>query len=375
MHSAQPSILYRRSNGQPLSISAANELGSGGEGKIYALDGEPDLVAKVYHSPRESAKLTLMADNPPEMKINNHVSIAWPLDTLHSPHTVSPDYIEGFLMPRISSSWPTVNQCYSPLTRKRKSPHYNYRHLCTIAINIAIAVNAVHASNYVIGDINESNILVNDCGLVTLIDTDSFQVIDRSDGTVHRSPVGKPEYTPQELQGHSFDAVDRDLYHDRFGLGVIIYQLLMEGRHPYTGRYTGRGEPPPIEGNIARGHFLHSENRVVPLVDGPGYMPWLTLDESIRELFGLCFERGHDNQIVRPTPSQWEQVITSAVGSLVTCPQNSQHLYFRHNSSCPWCERKNMLGGRDPFPAFTESRLPPPALDAKRYRSPRFRPE
>ena len=352
MQSAPSRILYRRSNGQPLSIRDDNLIGSGGEGSIYTLDEIPDLVAKVYHSPSRliGAKLTLMVDNPPTMpERDGHVSIAWPLDTLHGTRTLDNGSVVGFLMPRISSMQP-VNQSYNPAARKRNFPHYTYRHLCTVAINIAIAVNSVHGRNYVIGDINESNIMINDSGLVTLIDTDSFQVIDQSDGTIHRSPVGKPEYTSQELQGHSFDAVDRDLYHDRFGLGVIIYQLLMEGRHPYTGRYTGRGEPPPIEGNIARGHFLHSENRVVPLVDGPGYMPWLTLDESIRELFGLCFERGHDNQIVRPTPSQWEQVITSAVGSLVTCTQNAHHLYFGHNPTCPWCDRRDMLRGRDPFP-------------------------
>ena len=352
MQSAQSRILYRRSNGQPLSIRSDNRLGSGGEGGIYALDELPDLVAKVYHSPSGSigAKLTLMVNNPPTMPaLDGHVSIAWPLDTLHDALPASTGNTVGFLMHRISSMQP-VSQCYNPAARKRNFPHFTYRHLCAVAINIAIAVNAVHGRNYVIGDINESNILINDNALVTLIDTDSFQVIDQSNGTIYRSPVGKPEYTPPDLQGHRFGEVDRNQYHDRFGLGVVIFQLMMEGRHPYAGRYTGQGEPPAIEDNISRGHFLHSEGRSVPLIEGPGYMPWHTLDGAIAEMFRLCFEGGHDNQIVRPTAFQWEETITQAVRSSVTCSRNSNHLYFGHNSTCLWCDRRNMLRGRDPFP-------------------------
>ena len=350
MSSARPRTLYRRSDGEPLSISDGNLLGSGGEGAIYTLDELPDLVAKVYHSPSamRGSKLALMADNPPNVpQRDGHVSIAWPLDTLHSSLPAADGNTAGFLMHKIGSTR-EVNQCYNPAARKRNFPHFTYAHLCAVAINVAAVVNAVHRQNYVIGDINESNFMVNDNGLVTLIDTDSFQVIDLSDGTVHRSPVGKPEYTPQELQGHSFDAVDRNQYHDRFGLGVLIFQLLMEGRHPYIGRYTGQGEPPAIEENIASGNFIHSQNRPVPLVDGPGYLPWDTLSESVRNLFGLCFETGHDNQIVRPTAFQWEEELTTAFGSLVECSQSSRHLSFGHTRYCPWCERANMRG-QDPF--------------------------
>ena len=33
------------------------------------------------------------------------------------------------------------------------------------------------------------------------------------------------------------------------------------------------------------------------------------------------------------------------------CSRNPQHLYGSHLSSCPWCERRERLGGIDPFPA------------------------
>ena len=193
MSGAGTTTLYRRSDRRPLSIRDSNEIGSGGEGSIYTLDELPDLVAKVYHSPTRSigAKLTLMVDNPPTMPdLGGHVSIAWPIDTLHRALPPSTSNTVGFLMHRISSMQP-VSQCYNPAARKRNFPHFTYRHLCAVAINIAIAVNAVHGRNYVIGDINESNILIDEHGLVTLIDTDSFQVIDlRSCATPPLSRVG-----------------------------------------------------------------------------------------------------------------------------------------------------------------------------------------
>ena len=357
MQGTRSSILYRGSNGQPLSIRDDRKIASGGEGSVYALDEFPDRVAKVYHRPSTSigAKLTLMVDNPPNMsECDGHVSIAWPLDTLHSALPANTANTAGFLMHKISSSTKEVSQCYIPQDRRQYFPHYTYRHLCTVAVNIAIAVGAVHAQGHVIGDINESNIMVNDNGLVTLIDTDSFQVINRSNGTVHRSRVGKPDYTPPELQGHRFDSVDREQYHDLFGLGVIIYQLLMEGWHPYAGRFTGPGEDPAIESNIERGHFIHSENRDVPLVDTPASMPWLMLDESIRTRFRECFDTGYKQPRARPTAYLWEEEIAKAVVSLTECTQSSRHQYFEHTASCPWCERRNRLGGRDlSFPEFS----------------------
>ena len=40
--------------------------------------------------------------------------------------------------------------------------------------------------------------------------------------------------------------------HDLFGLGVLIFQLLMEGTHPFAGVFKGRGEPPVLEQRIGR---------------------------------------------------------------------------------------------------------------------------
>ena len=67
MQGARSRILYRRSNGQPLSsYETITCSAQGARVQSTALDELPDLVAKVYHSPSRSigAKLTLMVDNP-----------------------------------------------------------------------------------------------------------------------------------------------------------------------------------------------------------------------------------------------------------------------------------------------------------------------
>lgn len=58
--------LKRLTNGQLVTLDT--ELGSGGEGKIYAVSQEPSLVAKIYHQPKNwyGDKLKVMLANPPD---------------------------------------------------------------------------------------------------------------------------------------------------------------------------------------------------------------------------------------------------------------------------------------------------------------------
>ena len=135
---------------------------------------------------------------------------------------------------------------------------FNWRYLHYTAANLSSAVAALHARGYCIGDINERNILVKDTAMVTLIDTDSFQVF--SSAGMFRCLVGVPEFTPPELIGKSFAQVDRSVESDNFSLAVLIFKLLMEGVHPFDGLYQGAGDPPPLEDRISRGDYPHSGN-------------------------------------------------------------------------------------------------------------------
>lgn len=343
--------LQRRSNGQLLALRTEALLGAGGEARIFALPPGREFVAKIYHQPLpvHSRKLEVMLANPPDdpMMAQGHISIAWPLDLLHT--SDAERRFAGYLMPRVSSTKPLFHY-YNPASRLRLSPLFNYRYLHRAARNLAAAVRALHNRAYVIGDINESNILVTDTALITLVDTDSFQVMDVHSGATYRCPVGKPDYTPPELQGRSFLLSDRRPEHDLFGLAVLIFQLLMEGTHPFAGIYQSSGDPPPYQDRILAGHFPYGR-RANPYLPMPLAPPLEMLHPTVRQLFLRCFEDGHASPAARPDAHTWQSVLQEAEEALQCCARNPQHLFGSHLSACPWCERTQLLGGRDPFPA------------------------
>jgi DNA-binding helix-hairpin-helix protein with protein kinase domain len=345
--------LQRQSNKQTITLDITSALGHGGEARIYAVPPDEALVAKVYHKPTEAHahKLAAMLANPPEnpMAKQGKTSIAWPVEMLGT--VDGSERVVGFLMPRVKGMH-SILDFYNPKTRRQKCPFFNYLYLHRTARNLAAAVGALHARGYCIGDVNESNILVSDTALVTLVDTDSFQVREPDSGVVHRCGVGKPEFTPPELQGQNFGQIDRAPEHDLFGLAVLIFQLLMEGTHPFSGIYQGIGDPPPYEARIKAGHFSYSIGRTVPYRSTPIAPKFEILHPTLRQMFVRCFESGHEKPQMRPSAQAWQNALNEAENALVTCSVNNNHRYGNHMKSCPWCERTLALGGRDPFPSL-----------------------
>ena len=290
------------------SITLDTRLGGGGEGEVWAIRESGDLVAKIYHpdkrTPERQRKLLAMVQNPPADEMRgayNHVSLCWPIDLLYAG-----GHFAGFLMPRIGKS-PTVLEVYNPALRAKTYPGFNWRYLLRTGQNFAIALGALHRKGYIMGDVNESNILVSDQALVTLIDTDSYQVTD-SLGRTYRCPVGKPLYTPPELQGTDLKTVDRKPEHDHFGLGVLLFYLLMEGFHPFNGVMQTRASVGRIEEYcIKQGAFPYRRNGVV--VPNPNAPPFDMLPEKIRQLFERCFVEGHRDPGQRPTPEDWHRAL------------------------------------------------------------------
>lgn len=345
--------LVRASTGQVLKLAASATLGAGGEAKVFAVLDAPELAAKVYHRPtaERADKLAAMLANPPEdpMASQGHVSIAWPSDLLLSAH--GPSQVMGFLMSRVRDMHPIID-FYHPKTRRHRHPLFNYLYLVRTARNLAACVNALHARGYVVGDLNESNILVGETALVTLVDTDSFQVPDPRNGQVYRCRVGKPEFTPPELQSVSFAWVDRKPEHDLFGLAVLLFQLLMEGIHPFAGKHLGRGEPLPLEARVAKGWFPYAPVGRAGTVPMPTAPPFELLPPRLRDLFVQCFNLGHTEPERRPAAAVWQAALLEAEASLTACAANPQHRYGNHLRACPWCERRQMLDGIDPFPSL-----------------------
>ena len=207
-------------------------------GRHLPVPGLAGLLAKVYHkpTPEQADKLAAMIANPPvdPTAKQGHVSIAWPLQRLFAEDGGG---CVGFVMPCVDKVL-SLFDVYNPKSRLQTWPLFHYGYLLRTARNLAVAVHALHASGYVLGDLNESNVLVNGQTLVTVVDTDSFQV--RDGGRVFRCTVGKPEYIAPEIQSASFADIDRTPEHDDFALAVLIFQLLMQGRTRSPAASSGR---------------------------------------------------------------------------------------------------------------------------------------
>ena len=318
-------------------------LARGGEATLYVVPptfATLPTVAKLYHQPdREHArKLAAMIARPPSLAQGAERWLAWPSERLF---TADGQICLGCLMPRVCNARPIV-ECYHPTLRRRFAPEFTYKYLLRTARNLAAVFHSVHRGEYVVADVNESNILVSPTATVSLVDCDSWQV--RDGGDIHRCMVGRPELTAPELQGVCYKYALRNPAHDNFALAMLIWRLLMGGTHPFDGRWTGSGEPPHLARRIAEGWFPHAHGRNVPIHPAPFAPPIGVLDRRVRKLMLRCFSEGHANPRLRPDAAEWEFALYRAEQGLQRCPRNARHRYADRLRVCPWCKHAERTG-------------------------------
>ncbi|WP_179228648.1 protein kinase domain-containing protein [Leptolyngbya ohadii] len=339
-------------------IELRKQLKKSGEASIWETNIS-NLVAKIYHSmmPEQIEKLNTMVANKPDISTlsSKHISIAWPDEILVDEE----ERCVGFLMPYVDGK--TLVNVYNPIKREKEARGVNWRYLYGVAANTALIVKALHAKQYVVGDIKPENFLVNSEALVSVIDTDSFQIPKLTEGElleVYRCPVGSKEFTPPELIGASFIDSIRLQAHDNFGLAVIIYHLLLGGKHPFSGRWTGEGADPSIDDLIHQGSWLYAPNSKLQVTSGT--IPLEILHPKVQEYFHQCFTQGHSNPNARPGAEAWFRVLKEAYEDLADCGAEINHQYSKHYGRCYWCEMRQKLGGHDIFvplgPKFTPSK-------------------
>ncbi|HEX3598889.1 MAG TPA: hypothetical protein VHU84_02030 [Lacipirellulaceae bacterium] len=323
------------------SVAIGGLIGRGGEGAVYEVQGDPSLVAKVYHKrpldDNQVAKLQAMVSvwsSPLE------TIAAWPRSILYDPTSRKP---VGILMTRMDDA-KQLHELYGTTNRRRHFPEVGWHHMVLAARNTAAAFQTLHAANVLVGDVNQGNLLVDKKMCVRMIDCDSFQIA--SNGRTYSCPVGTPHFTPPELQSQKLRDILRTPNHDRFGLAILIFHLLFVGRHPFAGRYRGAGDL-SIEKAIAERRFAFSKNRSETLVDPPPASLVLEdLPPSIGNLFEAAFRSNGDDN-ARPTPMQWVQELEGLMKLRKACRFDAIHVYPAHLTDCPWCRIEDTGG-----PAF-----------------------
>ena len=312
-------------------IELGRRVGEGGEGTVWTVQGSPEHVVKIYRemtaTEGQRTKVTALSQMDSEKLLE---VAAWPLDYVVD---ANGDTV-GFTMQYIRGSMPLFSS-YQIKTRMQKLPQANFQFLVRAARNLATCVHRVHEAGLVIGDLNESNTLIDGKAMVKLIDTDSIQMV--IDGKCLVCPVAKLELLAPEMHNKDLEEVPRERNHDLFPLAVLIFQILGFGRHPFAGRHV-RGEDFSLEGAIQQGHYAYTKRRETPIRAVKG----ITLDHLPPQIIEL-FEDTFDPTVrQRPSALTWFEELHKLEQTMSICEKSEYHRHWSGSSFCPWCQLESV---------------------------------
>lgn len=329
-------VKYTDGNGNLIEIG--NELGRGGEASVFSVIGENNVVAKIYNDHHSIDKQKLIKLEKMCSLFDNKIAeyYAWPQQIIYSGRKAI-----GFTMENINkenmnfdnSEYIKFIKFYVSQDRRKFFPNAEYKFMVHAALNLARAINALHEKGIVIGDINESNVFVNNSdATIKLIDCDSYQI------EPFLCDVGKPEYTAPELP-NGLRGVKRTSNHDCFALAVMLF-LILVGKHPYS----GFGTPQEVRQAILQGLYCYGGKTANKNVSAqyPFSEIFNLLNDEIKDLFETAF-----NSLDRPTAKDWIKELERYENSLVKCLNDDRHWYNPEYGSCIWCALK-----QDGFYAF-----------------------
>ncbi|MFW5634890.1 MAG: helix-hairpin-helix domain-containing protein [Erythrobacter sp.] len=336
MSTKAPEILRLGRSGSPVRLGSM--LAQGGEGRVHRIVDDRQRVAKLYKQtiePAKARKLQVMAARAASAPS----FVAWPQDVILD----GTGRIVGFVMPAVANQ-DDIHELYGPKSREAAFPEADFRFLVHVAGNVARAFAAIHAQQVVIGDVNPGGILVSPQSRISLIDADSFQISDGDE--LFTCDVGVATFTPPELQGKPFRGLRRTQNHDLFGLAVILFHLLIMGRHPYVGRFGGAGDM-PIERAIREHRYAYGEDSQGrwQMRPPPGSVLPTNFGKSVAACFAEAF-RPEAAVAGRPDATRWIAVLDQLENDLVACPTDPSHYYLRALKTCTWCRLEKIVNVR-----------------------------
>ena len=174
--------------------------------------------------------------------------------------------------------------------------------LVSYLLDLLTTIQVLHQAGVRLGDYNPANFLCNPSGhQVALIDCDSWQI--EASGKVYYCPVAAPDMLAPELHGKELIKTERSLESELFSLAILIFKVLMLGRHPFD----IVGGESPVE-NIRKGFFPYGiGGRGIP--KGPWYNIWSHLPHRLKEQFVRTFREGSKNTNERTSVTEWLEIL------------------------------------------------------------------
>lgn len=281
---------------QPLD----DKLADGGEGTVYPLRNRPNVLFKRYHPHHLAKRGHSLHDKIEAMRrlpaLRTDKQLSWPL--IHA-YDVQGNWI-GYCMYR-AHGVPMFRLAH-PVLCQRSFPGLDRPRLVAYLLRLTRQVDVLHAQGAMVGDYNLNNILCDpDSDRVTLIDCDSYQL--HIQGQHYPCPVGSPDMTPLEHHNRSFETLVRTRHSEAFSVAIILFKVLMLGRHPYD--IVGGSDPVQ---NLCSGHFPYGlGGGGIP--KGPWYNVWSHMPYQLKAMFIQTFTEGATQPEARPTPRQWHEVL------------------------------------------------------------------
>ena len=319
----------------------------GAAGKIYLNADNPEQVIKLFHKKQKSdtnrQKLTAMLQNNPhidpvEKDGAKYVQLAWPQAILED----DKGFCVGYVMPLIKMD-KAVSLDHLMQKAIRKKLHLPEKYACRIfaAYNVASMVTSLHKCGHYIVDLKPSNVSVyKDTMLVAMVDCDGFSI----KGEKNRYPAEfvSEEYIYPEGMELSCDEMGEE--QDKFALAVMIFKLLNNGIHPYSGvPRKADAEMMTIQNRIEQYHYAYGLWPDTYQAPHP-YSIHEYFDKATLEMFERAFTKGGN----RPSAYEWQEHLWKLMHHLKTCKKDPNHVYFT-SKGCGLCmiEEKFAVEMRD----------------------------
>jgi DNA-binding helix-hairpin-helix protein with protein kinase domain len=238
------------------------------------------------------------------------------------------DMIVGYIMPRVLGAFP-LYKLIDPTERATLPFEYkDMRFLYHVSCNLSRAFYALHQQLHVMGDANPTNILVSPSGEVMLIDCDSFQIQRNTS-----------EYYPANKQSSSSKfLLEISASNDLVNLAILIFQLLMQGAHPFVG-YNSNGELIDSTSLRTQRIFTFMHPAYTPLAGAP---PIECLPDAIQQ---LCLTAFTNQPQTPPSAVLWVKTLKSHATQLAVCENNHAHYHITGLpcAECEWQKRQPSL--------------------------------
>ena len=313
----------------------------GAAGKVYEVDGQPSKVAKIFHEKQKSntnrLKLEAMVMNNPNIpvvKVGNveYVQIAWPEAILED----NEGYCVGYIMPFINTAEAvSLDHLMQSAVRAKLKLSDKYEYRVMAAYNVALMVASLHKYGHYIIDLKPSNVSIYKKTMtVAMFDCDGFSI----QGEQARFPA---EFVSEEYiypEGMNEACEDMGEEQDRFALAVIIFKLLNNGIHPFSGVVKKNADSTlSIQERIEGYHYAYGmwgDNYQAP----HPYSLHEFLPQSTLKLFDRAFVKGQK----RPSAMEWQVELDFLLKNLKRCKKNPNHVYFT-NKGCGLCVAEERL--------------------------------